>query len=109
MICLSIILPQFELSKGLFLFAFYTFKKKRWIKQQHTHTEEMAERTKRSKVWLNFTRLDVDNTRCQKFNKSLACKGGNLSNLSKQQHIMSRNVPPQPQSQSSSRRIVKRF
>ena len=26
--------------------------------QQHTHTEELAERT-RSEVWLNFTRLDM--------------------------------------------------
>jgi len=46
--------------------------------QQHTHTEEMAERT-RSEVWLNFTRL----ARCLKCNKSLACQGGNTSNLSK--------------------------
>ena len=50
--------------------------------QQHTHTEEMAEGT-RSEVWLNFTRLHVDNARCQKCNKSLGCKGGNTSNLSK--------------------------
>ena len=50
--------------------------------QQHTHTEEMAERT-RSEVWLNFTRLEVDNACYQKCNKSLACKGGNTSNLSK--------------------------
>ena len=27
---------------------------------QHTHTEEMAEKT-RSKVWLNINRLDLDN------------------------------------------------
>ncbi|XP_033979359.1 uncharacterized protein KIAA1958 [Trematomus bernacchii] len=54
--------------------------------QQHTHTAEMAgrmERTKRSKVWLNFTRLDLDNARCQMCNKNFACKGGNTSNLSK--------------------------
>ncbi|XP_071062243.1 C-C chemokine receptor type 1 [Pseudochaenichthys georgianus] len=50
--------------------------------QQHTHTEEMAERT-RSEVWLNYSRVDVDNTRYQKWNKSLACEGGNTSNVSK--------------------------
>ena len=46
------------------------------------HTAEMAER-KRSEVWLNVTRLDVDNARCQRCNKSLACQGGNTSNLFK--------------------------
>jgi len=49
----------------------------------NTHMAEMAERTKRSKVWLYFTRLDVDNARCQKCNKPFTCKGGNASNLSK--------------------------
>ena len=57
---------------------------KKGLKTLHaTHTAEMVERSKRSKVWLNFTRLDVDNARCQKGNKSLAFKGGNTSNLSK--------------------------
>ena len=47
-----------------------------------SNTEEMAER-KRSEVWLNFTRLDVDNARYQKCNESLTFKGGNTSSLSK--------------------------
>ncbi len=45
----------------------------------HTHTNKptlllvtMVERTKCSKVWLHFTRVDVDNARCHKCNKSLA-------------------------------------
>ena len=43
----------------------------------------MAERTKRSKVWLYFTRVDSDNARCLKCNKVFASKGGNTSGLSK--------------------------
>ena len=58
------------------------------LQSEHTHKARlrfwtMAERTKRSKVWLYFTRVDVDSARCHKCDKSFACKGGNTSNLSK--------------------------
>lgn len=43
----------------------------------------MFARTKRSKVWLYFTRIDANNSRCHKCNRSFASKCGNTSNLSK--------------------------
>ncbi|KAK7904323.1 hypothetical protein WMY93_016930 [Mugilogobius chulae] len=43
----------------------------------------MAERAKRSRVWLYFTKIDADNARCLKCNKTFSCKGGTTSNLSK--------------------------
>ena len=46
-------------------------------------TQHVKKRTKRSKVWLYFGRVDADNARCNKWNKLLASKGGNTSNLSK--------------------------
>lgn len=41
-----------------------------------------APTTVRSKVWLNFTETDAAKVRCHKCNKSSACAGGNMRNLS---------------------------
>ena len=51
----------------------------------NTHTE-MAERT-RPEVWLHFTRLDVDNARCQKYNKRSAGTSNLSKHLAKVLHI----------------------
>ncbi len=40
-------------------------------------------KTKRSKVWLYFTRKDSENATCSKCSTAVACKGGNTSNLMK--------------------------
>ena len=45
---------------------------------------------KRSKVWLHFTNKDANSATCNRCQKTMACKGGNTSNLMK--HLATHGV-----------------
>ena len=50
----------------------------------------MAERSRRSKVWLSFSKKDENTANCITCKKDISCKGGSTSNMMK--HLLQHRV-----------------